>query len=463
MSERGDHSTFRVLVFGADGAEILLTRSHAGVQLPEVTIPRWERLAENVTAEMKRSWGEVVVCLFELESSSDAGKSRYVAARHLRTCDAAFSLLQWMTVTDLSDGVFTDPDDCRALRECATKCRPSISTAESGPFVRLNWFEELCGWISQSTAARRLYLTGDFRQLNASPTFSLIRFETNGPALWFKAVGQPNEREFPITLEFVKTFPSYAPEFVAARPDWKGWLTFEAEGTNLAETADLSLWTNAAAALAKLQIASIDRCKPLLESGAHDLSPVTLNRTVSPFLAVIARLMREQTKIPPPVMSAEGLALLGERIREAVSTLKQLEIPDTLGHLDLNPGNIILSAQDRCVFLDWAEAYVGHPFYSFEYLLEHFRRLAGHDLVAEKTLTAAYLGPWMEMASRNLLMEAMALAPLVAAFAYGAGPDAWRRPERFRDPKIAGYLRSLVRRMDREANQLCERSTSCLS
>src|SRR5579862_6009916 len=190
MSEQGDHATFRVLVFAADGAEIRVTRSRAGVQFPEVTIPRWERVAENVTAEMKRSWGEVVICLLELESCSGAGTSQYLAARHWRTCCTTCALLQWMPVTDLSEGVFADPDDFRALGESTTKCVPSISTAESGSFARLNWFEELCGWISQSIAARRLYLTGDFRQLNASPTFSLIRFETNGPAVWFKAVGE---------------------------------------------------------------------------------------------------------------------------------------------------------------------------------------------------------------------------------------------------------------------------------
>jgi len=43
-----------------------------------------------------------------------------------------------------------------------------------------------------------LRLSGEFRQLNASPTFALLRLETTGQALWFKAVGEPNLREFPI-------------------------------------------------------------------------------------------------------------------------------------------------------------------------------------------------------------------------------------------------------------------------
>jgi len=54
-------------------------------------------------------------------------------------------------------------------------------------------------------------LTGKFRQLNASPTFSLIRLETNGVALWFKATGKPNEHELAIALSLARLFPRYVP------------------------------------------------------------------------------------------------------------------------------------------------------------------------------------------------------------------------------------------------------------
>jgi Phosphotransferase enzyme family len=462
MTEPSDQATYRVIVLQSDGTEVLLTRSHAGVEFPVVTIPRWERVAENVTSEMKREWGEVVVCLFEPDLPADADAPRYVAARHWRTCGEGRAPLQWTALTDLTDNVFRDPDEFRALHESVAKCAASTTNAASGPFARLHWFEELCGWVSQSVAARHLYLTGDLRQLNASPTFSLIRFETNGPAVWFKAVGEPNEREFPITLELARDFPRFAPQFVASRSDWRGWLTLDAEGTNLAETADLSPWTRAAAALARLQIESISRSRRLLDLGAHDLTPATLDKAISPFLDVVACLMRKQIKTPPPIIPEEDLALLGERIHEAVSALRQLGIPDTLGHLDLNPGNMIV-ARHGCVFLDWAEAYVGHPFYSFQYLLEHFRRFTAGDPIAERALTTAYLAPWTGIASGESLTESMALAPLVAAFAYGAGPDACCRTERLRDPKLAGYVRSLARRMNREANLLSERTTPCLS
>jgi hypothetical protein len=54
------------------------------------------------------------------------------------------------------------------------------------------------------------------------------------------------------------------------------------------------------------------------------------------------------------------------------------------------------------------------------------------------------------------------LSPLLAAFAYAASSNGWRDQEILDDSRRAGYLRSLTRRMNREANQLNERRSPCL-
>lgn len=464
FSAQSDRETYRVIVLGRNGSELLLSRTEAGLRFPDVMTPRRGRVAEHLTTAMNSEWGEDVICLFELgpEDLLGTGDVRYQVTNHWRSPGRPAVPTQWVSPEDLREASFADPYDYSALQMSLAQCRAAVCDPNARPFARRGWFHDLCSWAGEVLASRGLHLSGDFRQLNASSSFSLVRLETNGPAVWFKAVGEPNKREFTITLQITKTFPCYAPEFVAALPVWNGWLTFEAVGTNLAETSDLALWTRAASALAKLQIESISKCRPLLDSGAHDLSLAILDKAVSPFLEVIAGLMREQTKIPPPIVSNEGLALLSERIHEAISRLSQCGIPDTLGHLDLNPGNIIV-APDGCMFLDWAEAYVGHPFYSFQYLLEQFRRMAGEDPAAENAFTDSYLKPWTDIASIESLRDATTLAPLVAAFAYGAGTNAWRSPGRLRDPKAAGYLRALARRMKHEADELTERSAPCLS
>jgi aminoglycoside phosphotransferase (APT) family kinase protein len=133
--------------------------------------------------------------------------------------------------------------------------------------------------------------------------------------------------------------------------------------------------------------------------------------------------------------------------------LSALGIPDSLGHLDLNPWNIVVG-REGCAFLDWAEAYVGHPFYSFQYLLEHFRRAVSLDRSREAHLTESYAEPWRHVVCGEAVGEALKLAPVLAAFAYAAGTGVWDDGENLRDPATAAFLRSLARRLNREAIEI---------
>jgi hypothetical protein len=210
-----------------------------------------------------------------------------------------------------------------------------------------------------------------------------------------------------------------------------------------------------------MQIESIDRGRQILAAGARDLRPVVLSKLIQPFMDVAEQLMERQTKIPPTVLNRKELLLLGESIRSGVDVLESLGIPMTVGHLDLNPGNIIVSPS-RCVFLDWAEAYLGNPFLSFEYLLEHLRRKLGIDSAAEATLIKSYRTRWEQVVPSSAIAQALELAPLLAVFAYAAGSNAWADGQNFQDPGIAGYFRSLTRRMSREAHVLADRRSLCL-
>jgi hypothetical protein len=317
-------------------------------------------------------------------------------------------------------------------------------------------------WTGEVIRPLGLELAGPFCQYNASPSFSLIRFETNGPAVWFKAVGEPTLREFPVTLKLAERFPRFIPEVLGTKPEWNGWLSREVDGQNLGETKDTTSWEQAATELARLQIESISESQAILQFGAHDLEAKCLLTAVDPFFDLVARLMEEQPKVPPAILSRDELSLLKLRIEDALTLLEDLRIPDTLGHLDLNPWNVIVSVDD-CVFVDWAEAYVGHPFFSFEYLVEHFRRAIDTDVALESRLASCYSAPWQQLLSGEIVAEALALAPLAAVFACATGSGAWKNQERLEDPKVAGYFRSLARRMNREAIQFADRRSPCLS
>jgi hypothetical protein len=461
--EQSEREICRVIVLGRDGTEVLLRIAEPGFAFPAVEIPRSERLAEHLTAALRKDWGCDAVCLFTPNHSSEDGDSN---GKHYEVTECWHDggrkdETVWKPIRSLTADSFQNEAEFRILEECLQQL-DRYERDPSSPFARRGWLAELRRWTADTIRSLGLELTGPFCQYNASPSFSLIRFETNGPAVWFKAVGEPNQREFPITLKLSQQFPKYLPELLGTRADRNGWLSLEAPGTNLYETQEITLWESAAESLARLQIESVAKTESILEAGAQDLRIETLSGLIHPFLAAIARLMEQQTKVPPPVLSQQELSLLGVRIEDALTLLEDLNLPEVLGHSDLNPGNIVV-AIDRCVFVDWAEAHVGDPFMSFEYLLEHFRRSTGTDIAFETRLARSYSASWRQLFSGETIAEALALAPVTAVFAYAVGNDAWKDQQRLEDPRVASYFRSLARRMNREAMQFTDRGSSCLN
>jgi Phosphotransferase enzyme family len=461
--EQTERETYRVVVLGQSGTEVLVVPDGDRFALPSVNIPRWQRVAENLTAAVKTDWGEEVVCLFEPDASAstDATGIHYQAAEHWRVSGNPKMPTRWVPPAALSNNSLIGTSDDLAIQQSIALCSAKGEESSTRPFARLGWFKELRDWVETVIEPLGFHLSGDFRQLNASPSFSLVRFETEGPALWFKAVGDPNQKEFPITSTLAQLFPNYLPRILATRADWNGWLTREVAGKLLCDVREAALWERAAAALAELQIGSIDHGARGLAAGARDLGADALSRVIRPFMEIMTQLMERQSKVPPAALGRKELRLLGDRIQSALDALEALGVPETLGHLDLNPGNIIVSPS-RCVFLDWVEAYVGNPLFSFEYLLEHLRCTLGTASAVEARLIESYCARWEQVVSHAAVAEALVLAPLLAAFAYAAGNNAWEHAERLEEPATAGYLRSLTRRMNREANELADRRSLCL-
>jgi hypothetical protein len=461
--EQNGRETYRVIVLSRDGTKVLLVPNGERQMLPSVEIPRWQRVAENLTAAVDSNWGEEVVCLFDLATDSpiDGAVTRYQAAEHLCTRSNPRMPTSWAPVSMLSQDLLADGRDYAAIKQVGMICNEGMGAASAGPFSRLGWFRELRSWTESVVEPIGFHINGRFQQLNASASFSLIRFETDGPALWFKAVGKPNLKEFAITCALARLFPYYLPPMLATRPDWNGWLSREVQGKPLSDVQEQVHWEQAAAALARLQIESIDRGSQILGAGAHDLGSEALSKLIQPFMSVVTQLMQRQTKVPPPVLDRNDLLALTESLQSAVDATKATGIPETIGHLDLNPGNIVAS-EIRCAFLDWAEEFVGNPLFSLEYLREQARRTFGPDSAAATKLTAPYRAQWDGVVSPSAINDAMAFAPLLAVFAYAAGNDVWKETRRLEEPATAGYLRCLARRMHREANELADRRPLCL-
>ena len=441
-----------MIAFADGGLTVLTLRSHCGLEFPSVEIPRNQRLAARITREMKERWGYETICLFEMEircpGIGEKATLWQVVECH-RIPRQPDSHSTWHDVSSLSPEQFSNSIDYAMLERSRGRLRTKSRTM---PFSRLGWFQELRAWVEEKSRPFGIRLAGTFCQFNASPSFSLIRFDTNTSPVWFKAVGEPNQHELPVTNTLSEVCQPLLPTLIATRPEWGAWLMSDG-GTPVTEIdSTLAEWRQIAADLAMLQISSIPHSSKLLGAGSRDLRTTTLLALVEPFFETMRALMLKQAKPSPPPLSSAELDDVAASLKDALTALGQSEFPVTLGHSDLNPGNILWTGS-RAIFIDWAESHVGHPLVTYEYLRAHLRKSWPDMAGFEAFVRTAYIQPWKYHISAQSMANALLFSPLVAVFAYAVNLWRSRRGQADR-PETLAYLRSLTRQMKREASVL---------
>ncbi len=459
-----ESETFRIVIPRNGNSEVLLFRDGDRYSLPQVTIPKWDRVARCITERVADLWSLSALCLFQPEiqnKSQGADQDKYfvMESRDPHWCPRAD--LIWVS-RDKICGKFHAFLDADVLQEILEKADCYNAGTLPGPFARPGWFEELLSWAQSHLNARGLRLTGEFRQFNGHPFFNLIRLETNGSAVWFKAVGEPNLHEYTITLALCTGQSQYFPKVIGSRPDWHAWLMQEVHGPTLEEDGGSCAWSNAATTLGKMQVEFAGKTDWLLASGCRDFRIPTVLSKVDPFLYVMNELMQRQpSETPVPLCRAELLEL-GTHLKDACHQLQGLGIPNSLGHCDLNAGNIVLRNGNRSVFIDCADVYVGHPFPTFEYLRLACRKHLSQFELYQNDLRDAYLKEWEKLCLPEKIMEAFSLSSLLAPLIAALATDRWRRPEAESNQDLAKYLRSLTRIMQREAKKINNSGVTCL-
>jgi hypothetical protein len=444
--------TRRVILFHPPSSEFFLVSRPEGFSLPEVPVPGRQRVSANLNAAVKRLWNADVVSMGEVAPAriDDSAPSRkYEIVEILEANRLPLPGLQAKHMSELARTSFSELEDLSVLERTTAHDGSLPLCGKEGPFSRFGWFTELKNWVNQELQDFGLRLSGPFTQLNAGASFSLIRFETNRGAVWFKAVGEPNVRECAITLELAARLPQYLPTILASRPEWHAWLSLEAEGEGLSESADVTKWPRAAASLAELQICSIPQVSRILAAGARDTRIPALCAQSDRLFEILEHLMRKQAKNPPAPLTSDELRSLRKNVREILVRLEDLDLPDALGHLDLNPGNVVVSPA-ACTFLDWAEAAVGPPFFTLQYFVEHFRLSQPKESHAETRFVTAYVQRWESIAGKAKVHNVMRLLPAATVFAYTALVIAGRDMDFIEQSPTASCLRSLARRLQRE-------------
>jgi hypothetical protein len=441
-----DLETWRLIVLREDGSEFMVCITDSGLLLPTVQIPAHSRTAHSLNARLSALWNLQVYSLYPIQLKDTHGAMRYHVVEILNHDTKASLPGHWISVRDVCRTRFAEDSDFAAVHKWIDNLAAEGATASQTPFRKPGWFLSVKDFVQDAVRNIPLRLNGQFVQYNASSSFSLIRFDTDGDAAWFKAVGEPNTREFPLTVLLSSKLAPFLPQVLATHPAWNAWITRGIEGTPLSQTGDAASWCAAARDLARMQIASIEMKEELLRCQPRDVRTSALLARIKSFFALLADLMERQPKTVPPPLSTAELEQLERDTRDALFALEQEKMPDTLGHLDLNPENIF-ALRDGTVFLDWAEGSVGLPLFSLAHLSEHCQRaLAPSDHVLDR-LFEAYASEWERFASFKNFRKTLCLSMFAAIFAHAVSTDPWRDGANQMEPRIASYYRSLGRRM----------------
>ncbi len=448
--------TWRILLFGQSGGELLVLRSASGFRLPELHIPRCQRIAPNLNAAAKRLWKLDTVCLSPLELSyhdHTVATTKYHIMELCKPEELVRIAPDFAQMSALSEAAFADAQDFAAVRQAMGLEGTGLVNDNVGPFSGFGAFERISAWVGEQVQPLGLRLKPEFSQLQAYASFALFRFTTNRDALWFKAVGKPNLREFLVTRLLAARLPHFVPELLAVNADWNAWLAWEAGGRGLYDSPDLATWCRVAESLAELQIASLQHTADFLAAGAHDVRAATLVNLVDPYFSMAEEVMQTQTKTTLRRLDQQEIGEIRDYVSEALRKLEAAGIPNTLNHLDLNPCNVVVSTR-KVTFLDWAEAGVGNPFFSAEYLRQHFLRTFSSPSEGEQKFCDSYRNPWRSFLRRGPTEALWHLVPLAAVFTFAVCAIPWNEPKLGQQPEFAAYSRSLIRRMHRESQRI---------
>src|SRR5262249_28482244 len=153
------------------------------------------RLAEQLNRKLQDFLGVRACCLFRLTTEEG---SDFEVLEHISNA-AVQPLGMWVRVDSLGEERLAKEEERLAIATAMHEFQARTNALHQEPFATPGWMADLFNW-AQAQLLSGLQLTGAFQQFNAEPTFALVRLETNGPAVWFKAVGEPNKREYSITL-----------------------------------------------------------------------------------------------------------------------------------------------------------------------------------------------------------------------------------------------------------------------
>ncbi len=305
----------------------------------------------------------------------------------------------------------------------------------------------LMGWLDDELAAQELQRLGVPQVIKDWGISFLARVETQGGAVYLKAVPDFFLSEVAVTCALQRLLPGAAAPLLAAytrlgrmllasaghvldhgQPDWYDL------------SADSETWTLDDSRAVLRHLARVQRGAEGLSllSSLPDHGPEWVLGQLPELFAGPLFLTGHPEGLTPA--EAEALLALRPELEAALARLARSPVPRTLGHGDLHEGNM-LRRGDTFTVLDWSDASVSHPFLdgAVRYLVPKLHREGAAD---------AYLEAWSDLLPlgdlRNLLRDGALAGEVYRALGYTRGIQLHLADDEWQTAHL-GHFRALLR------------------
>lgn len=311
------------------------------------------------------------------------------------------------------EGRWSQMDESLASFPAAEECIRQAMTvpgaaATSQPWLRQEWFERVEAWMDAQLARLNLKRATPVIQLRCSTSAVLLRASAGRRAFYLKASHPDCPIETRLTPLLARSFPDRIPRVIGTDCSQNWMLLDGIPGTTLAYIGDLAIWQSALEAYGEMQASCTENQLSEWETVIPDHPLPAASAALDSWDALLdfveakGRVAREDIRM---------LREIGPPLFRKFARVSEFDIPSSLDHGDFHPFNVVASSRG-CVFLDWSEASIAHPFLSAAGFLSYAERLRP-DLPASN-LISAYLRHWSKYASETQLAELWKLIQSIA-------------------------------------------------
>ena len=432
--------TWRIsaLVGRVGAPEILVEDGVGGARLPTVDTPiAIDPFAADALRAVTELLGTPLLPLRLTWLPDDAWQTGWIVVEAEPLVDAP-SPFRWRDPAGVLDVL--EPSVARPVVDRWLQRRAVVSVPHEPPWARPGWFARAATWMVEGMAAAGFAPTEAPSLVYQGPLAAVLRARSDDRAIFLKCTAPAFAHEAAITHALARRTPEGVPEVIASDAR-ENWVLMHDHGGRLVGDAPPDVWVDALRAAAALQRGWVGATATIVAAGGQTRPLAALAASVPGMLdqgGLGARLTEE--------IRASWIAAV-PRLVDACGALDDLDVPATLIHGDLHPGNVVLDGS-RFRVVDWSDAAVGHPFVDLATFV-----LQTKDPDLRRRLRDAYADAWDGVLPRPRLDDALELAMTVGALyqvaTYQALLPAMEAPDRaLLDGADASWVRRTLEALD---------------